>query len=88
MRTIPALASLWDALATSARDAFIINLTNPSGIVSQAATAHTGLRILSVCDGPVSFVDGIAATTGRAPRTCGRVCGLNHVGFWSDADRR
>src|SRR3990172_580302 len=56
LRTVPALADTWDRLADLAGDAFIINLTNPSGIVTQAATAHAGLRFVSICDGPVTFV--------------------------------
>ena len=42
LRTVPAMADTWDRLAERAADAFIINLTNPSGIVTQAATAHAG----------------------------------------------
>ena len=87
VRTVPALAPLWDMLATSAPDAFIINLTNPAGIVSQAATAHTRRQVVSLCDGPATFVDGIAAATGRDPdQVRSGYAGLNHVGFWSDAD--
>lgn len=86
MRTVPALAPLWDALLAHASGAFIINLTNPSGIVSQAATAYTGLRIVSVCDGPTAFIDGVAAATGRAwADVVTGYAGLNHVGFWADA---
>ena len=61
VRTVPALAPLWDLLSTSAPDAFIVNLTNPAGIVSQAATAHTRRQVVSLCDGPATFVDGISA---------------------------
>ncbi len=87
MRTVPALASMWDALTAVAPEAFIINLTNPSGIVTEAAIAHTGLGIISVCDGPVTFVEGVARATGRdvdAVRL--GYAGLNHAGFWSDPD--
>jgi 6-phospho-beta-glucosidase len=87
LRTVPALASLWDTLVAHASGAFIINLTNPSGIVTQAATAHTGLPIVSVCDGPVTFVDDIAKATGRGARDVRLAyAGLNHAGFWTDPD--
>jgi len=85
MRTIPALAPLWDALTSRSPDAFIINLTNPSGIVTQAAIAYTGLRMVSVCDAPVTFVEGIARATGRdADSVRLAYAGMNHVGFWGD----
>ena len=85
LRTVPALADTWDRLAARAADAFIINLTNPSGIVTQAATIHTGLRFVSVCDGPVTFVEGIARATGRdAAAIRLDYAGMNHCGFWVD----
>jgi alpha-galactosidase/6-phospho-beta-glucosidase family protein len=31
--------------------AFILNYTNPSGIVTEAVTRHTGARILGLCSG-------------------------------------
>jgi len=87
VRTIPALVPLWDALVSRAPGAFIINLTNPSGIVTQAATAHTGLQVVSVCDAPVTFVEGIAQATGRdADAVRLAYAGMNHVGFWWDPD--
>jgi 6-phospho-beta-glucosidase len=86
LRTVPALAPLWDRLAAVGREAFIIDLTNPSGIVTQAAIAHTGLPIISICDGPVTFVDSIAKTTGRdASAVRLAYAGMNHCGFWVDA---
>jgi len=85
LRTVPALADTWDRLAVRAADAFIINLTNPSGIVTQAATIHTGLRFVSLCDGPVTFVEGIARATGRDAATIRLdYAGMNHCGFWVD----
>ena len=87
LRTVPAVAPIWDALAHVAPQALIINLTNPSGIVTEAAIAHTGLGIISVCDGPVTFVEGVAKATGRdvdAVRL--GYAGLNHAGFWGDPD--
>jgi 6-phospho-beta-glucosidase len=87
LRTVPALVDIWEHIATHAPGAFIVNLTNPSGIVSGVATAHTGLRFHSICDGPVTFVEGIARATGREPAVVrARYAGLNHCGFWVDPD--
>jgi 6-phospho-beta-glucosidase len=87
LRTIPAMTGTWERIASVAADAFVINLTNPSGIVTQAATAHTGMRFVSVCDGPVTFVDGIARATGRdATEVRLAYAGMNHCGFWVDGD--
>jgi 6-phospho-beta-glucosidase len=87
VRTVPALAPLWDRLVALAPEAFIINLTNPAGIVAGAATAHTPRQIVSLCDGPKTFVDAIATATARdADEVRREYAGLNHVGFWHDPD--
>jgi 6-phospho-beta-glucosidase len=87
LRTVPAMTATWERIAEVAGDAFIVNLTNPSGIVTQAATAHTGVRFVSVCDGPASFVHSIARETGRdADDVRLAYSGMNHCGFWVDAD--
>jgi 6-phospho-beta-glucosidase len=85
LRTVPAMVPIWDRIAAVAPDAFLINLTNPSGIVTQAATAHTRVRFVSVCDAPVTFVDAIARATGRQPTEVRLAyAGMNHCGFWVD----
>ncbi len=85
LRTVPAMVPIWDRIAAVSPDACIINLTNPSGIVTQAATAHTRVRFVSVCDAPVTFVDAIARATGRQPAEVRLAyAGMNHCGFWVD----
>lgn len=83
VRTIPALASTWADIAAIAPDALVINLTNPSGIVVAAAERQSGLRILSMCDSPVTLVDAIAARLGvPVGEVRERTYGMNHVGWW------
>ena len=84
LRTVPALAATWDDIASVAPDALIINLTNPAGIVHQAASiGWPGLRIVTACDGPVTFTELIAR---RLERPVGRVVqryvGMNHCGWY------
>ena len=87
MRTIPTLAATWDRIAARAPGALVINLTNPSGIVTAATIRHAGLNVVSVCDAPVSFVEAISSATGRAAADvrAGYV-GMNHAGFWAAPD--
>ena len=84
LRTIPALTATWDDVATVAPDALIINLTNPAGIVHQAASiGWPGLRIVTACDGPVTLTELVAR---RLERPVGRVVqryvGMNHCGWY------
>lgn len=88
MRTIPALAATWDRIASRAPRALVINLTNPSGIVTAAMIHQTGLNVVSICDAPVTFVETISKMTGLpvAEVRSGYV-GMNHAGFWTGPDR-
>lgn len=87
VRTVPALAGTWTAIADGAPDALVINLTNPSGIVVAAAERQAGLRIVSMCDSPATLTEQVAARLGRplgAVRA--RYLGMNHVGWWVPDD--
>lgn len=87
LRTIPALTSIWDRIARRSPSALVLNLTNPSGIVVQAARIRTSLRIVSVCDSPTTFVADIAAATARTAQSVrARYVGMNHAGFWASDD--
>lgn len=90
VRTIPALASTWADITAIAPHALVVNLTNPSGIVVAAAERGSGLRIVSMCDSPVTLADAIAARLGVPVADVRlRTYGMNHVGWWvpgSDAE--
>jgi 6-phospho-beta-glucosidase len=83
LRTVPALRATWADIAALAPTALIVNLTNPAGIVQQAAVAEWPLRIVSVCDSPVTFVAAIAARLGRPIAAVQRrYVGMNHLGWY------
>jgi 6-phospho-beta-glucosidase len=87
MRTIPTLAATWDRIAARAPRALVINLTNPSGIVTAATIRHASLNVVSVCDAPVTFVETISKATGRAVADVrAGYIGMNHAGFWAAPD--
>jgi 6-phospho-beta-glucosidase len=87
MRTIPTLAATWDRIAARAPRALVINLTNPSGIVTAATIRHASLNVVSVCDAPVMFVETISKATARAVADVrAGYIGMNHAGFWAAPD--
>jgi 6-phospho-beta-glucosidase len=84
LRTVPSQRATWAAIADVAPDALVVDLTNPAGIVVQAALRERpGLRIRAVCDSPVAFTRAIAARLGRpAGRVALRYAGTNHCGWY------
>ena len=83
LRTISALRETWRDASEIAPDALIVNLTNPAGVVRQAAVREFPLRIIEVCDGPVTFLEAIGARL-RLPvsAVAQRYVGMNHLGWY------
>jgi 6-phospho-beta-glucosidase len=80
-----AIAVLKDVCAEMERvcpDAWLFNYTNPVNIVAEAITHHSPINVVSLCEGPISFRDTIAASAGLdATKLQVTMVGLNH-GCW------
>jgi len=63
--------------------AWLVNYTNPVNIVAQAVADHSEVRIVSLCEGPITFAEEIARWADLDPaRLDAPMVGLNH-GCWS-----
>ncbi len=82
LRTIPAMLEYAGLIEDVAPDAIVVNFTNPVGIVVQAMTDHSSVRVVGVCDSPVSMKRGLATFLG-VPGDALHVgyAGLNHAGW-------
>lgn len=63
-------------------DAWLINFTNPVGVITQAISHHTGAHVIGICDTPTELFHHIAMAL-NAPLHdvhCDYV-GLNHLGW-------
>ena len=63
-------------------DAWMINFTNPAGLITQAVSHHSGVRAIGICDTPTELFHRIAHALGAAPVDvhCDYI-GLNHLGW-------
>lgn len=87
IRTIPALTSIWRRIGERAPQALVVNLTNPSGIVTTAMRRTVDVPVVSICDAPVTFTDTIAKSLGRSAASVREAyVGMNHAGFFVDHD--
>jgi 6-phospho-beta-glucosidase len=81
-RTIPVTLDIAREMAQRAPDAWYLNFTNPSGIITEALLKHSGVRAVGLCNNPINMEAGLAAFFGVAP---GDVflewVGLNHVNW-------
>ncbi|WP_030219250.1 6-phospho-beta-glucosidase [Streptomyces sp. NRRL WC-3626] len=82
LRTVPVAVDIARRVARLAPDAWVINFTNPAGLVTEAMSRHLGDRVIGICDSPVGLGRRIARVLGARPREAWvDYVGLNHLGW-------
>ncbi|MEU8695356.1 6-phospho-beta-glucosidase [Streptomyces sp. NPDC048665] len=82
LRTVPVAVDIARRVARLAPDAWVINFTNPAGLVTEAMSRHLGDRAIGICDSPVGLGRRIARALGADPkRAFVDYVGLNHLGW-------
>jgi len=88
LRTVPVVAEIAWEMEKVAPNAFLLNYTNPSNIVTEAIAHCSFTKIIGMCDGPMHEVARMAAQAGISlsdgQRLYHRTVGLNH-GNWTTA---
>jgi 6-phospho-beta-glucosidase len=85
LRSIPRMLELAEAMRTYAPNAWLINFTNPAGMVTEALVPALGRKVIGICDSAGGLVKRAAAAVGHALPD-GRLdgvgyYGLNHLGW-------
>ena len=84
-RTIPVLLDICRDMEKWCPNAWLINFTNPAGIVTEAITRHSNIKTIGICSGANSIMMDIAkAYDVEKSAVDTRIIGLNHLIF---ADR-
>src|SRR4051812_32131055 len=82
LRTIPVMVRLAETIARHAPEAWLINFTNPAGMVTEAVQQVIGDRVVGICDSPSGMCRRVAAALGRDPADLWfDYFGLNHLGW-------
>jgi len=89
LRTIPAILDIARDIEELAPDAWLINFTNPSGIVTEALLNHSRVKAIGLCNAPIGIVRGIASRLGASePEVFVRYIGLNHLSWVTEVYHR
>lgn len=85
MRTIPVVLDYLELIRKLAPEAWLLNFTNPAGIITEAITRVAGYeRAVGICDNPSAMERDIAAHFGvPLSRIFFEYYGLNHLGWMS-----
>ena len=83
LRTIPVARRIARTIGEVAPDAWVINFTNPAGMVTEALRADLGERVVGICDSPVGLGRRAlrAAGVDRPGDAHLDYIGLNHLGW-------
>ena len=82
LRTVPIAIEQARQVHRLAPDAWLINFTNPAGLITQAIAEHTAARVVGICDTPTEMLHRIGIALKAAPHEvhC-EYLGLNHLGW-------
>ncbi len=82
LRTLPYARRLAERVAALAPDAWVINFTNPAGMVTEAMRASLGDRVIGICDTPIGLMRRAVHAVGASPHEVDfDYVGLNHLGW-------
>lgn len=86
LRTLPVAMQVAETVRAVAPQAWVINFTNPAGVITEAMGRVLGERVVGICDTPIGLVKRVAALFGvDADAEPGRLdydyAGLNHLGW-------
>jgi 6-phospho-beta-glucosidase len=82
LRTVPVAVDIARRVAALAPDAWVINFTNPAGLVTEAMSRLLGDRVIGICDSPAGMGRRVAAALGVDPASAWfDYAGLNHLGW-------
>ncbi|MEQ8190332.1 MAG: 6-phospho-beta-glucosidase [Candidatus Eremiobacterota bacterium] len=85
LRTIPAILHICKTAEQYCPDAWVINFTNPSGIITEAISKHTSMKVIGLCNVPMFIKRKIAESFNVSDETVDfDYVGLNHLSWFTD----
>ncbi|MDD2971330.1 MAG: 6-phospho-beta-glucosidase [Lachnospiraceae bacterium] len=60
LRTVPVILDICEDMECLCPDAWLINFTNPSGLVTEAVLNHTSIKAIGLCNVPIGMKNDVA----------------------------
>ncbi|WP_308637532.1 6-phospho-beta-glucosidase [Paenibacillus silvisoli] len=87
LRTIPVLLDICRDIEELAPNAWLLNFTNPAGIVTEAIHKHSNVRSVGLCNAPIGLIKWLSSTYETTPdRIYAEFVGLNHLHWVTRVD--
>lgn len=80
LRTIPALMRIVKMMETLCPNAWLINFSNPSGMIAEALLNYTNVKMMGLCNVPINMIDSVKRQM-NLPNAFIEYLGLNHFTY-------
>ncbi len=82
LRTIPVILNIAEKMEELCPEAFLINFTNPAGIVTEAVIKYSTIRTVGLCNVPIGMIMQVVRFFGGEPEDIELdYVGLNHLSW-------
>ena len=79
LRTIPVIGHICERIEAICPDAWLINFTNPSGIITDFVLNNTNVKCIGLCNVPIDMIDDVKENLGADAEIT--YLGLNHLSW-------
>lgn len=80
MRTIPAIMNIVRRMEKLCPEAWLINFSNPSGMIAEAVLNNSKIKCLGLCNVPINMIDSLKKRL-NLPEADIEYVGLNHLSW-------
>ena|SRR5690554_595512 len=80
LRTIPEMLKITKRMEVLCPDAWLINFSNPSGMIAEAILNHTNIKMLGLCNVPINMIESVKKRL-NLPNAEVEYVGLNHLSW-------
>ncbi|MEK5463573.1 6-phospho-beta-glucosidase [Paenibacillus sp. FSL R7-0210] len=85
LRTIPVILDICRDIEELAPDAWLLNFTNPAGMVTEAVHKYSSVRSVGLCNSPIGFQKWLSGFFGLPiEKIYAEFVGINHLHWVSD----
>jgi 6-phospho-beta-glucosidase len=85
LRTIPVILGICKDIEELAPDAWLLNFTNPAGMVTEAVHKYSSVKSVGLCNSPISFQKWLSEFFGLPmEKIYAEFVGINHLHWVSD----
>ncbi|ACS99529.1 6-phospho-beta-glucosidase [Paenibacillus sp. JDR-2] len=86
LRTVPVILDICRDIEELAPNAWMLNFTNPAGIVTEAVLKHSKVKTVGLCNSPINFQKYLAKQYGVSEReVLPEFVGINHLHWITSA---